>query len=145
MSLDMARMVRMHRITLRPLLALLGIYHLLLGIVMVIAPRTFFDQFAHYGAYNDHYIRDVATFYLALGAVMLVAVARTAWQVPVLAFATLQYALHALNHVWDVGDAHPGWVGPGNLVALVLIGVLTGWLLRGGRVRDERGAGRPKR
>ena len=132
----------MHRITLRPLLALLGVYHLLLGAVMVIAPRTFFDQFAHYGAYNDHYIRDVATFYLALGVVLLVAVARNAWQVPVLAFATLQYALHSLNHLWDVADADPGWIGPANLVALALIAVLLGWLLRGTRSaqrREERG------
>ena len=128
----------MHRITLRPLLALLGVYHLLLGVVMVTAPRTFFDQFAHYGAYNDHYIRDVATFYLALGAVLLVAVARTSWQVPLLAFATLQYALHALNHVWDVADADPGWIGPANLGALALIGVLLGWLLRGTRSAQRR-------
>jgi hypothetical protein len=137
-------MVRMHRIALRPLLALLGVYHLLLGIVMVVAPRTFFDELAHYGAYNDHYIRDVASFYLALGAVLLVAAARVSWQVPLLAFATLQYALHALNHLWDVADADPGWLGPANLAALVLIGVLTGWLLRGGRTREERGGPTPR-
>ena len=125
----------MHRITLRPLLALLGVYHLLLGVVMVTAPRTFFDQFAHYGAYNDHYIRDVATFYLALGVVMLVAVRRTAWQAPLLAFATLQYALHVLNHLWDVSDTDPGWLGPANAVALALICALLFWLLRGGRER----------
>jgi hypothetical protein len=63
-------MVRMHRIALRPLLALLGVYHLLLGVAMAAAPRTFFDDVATYGAFNDHYIRDVATFYLALGAVL---------------------------------------------------------------------------
>ena len=57
----------MHRLALRPLLALLGLYHLLLGVAMVAAPRTFFDEVATYGAFNDHYIRDVATFYLALG------------------------------------------------------------------------------
>jgi len=126
-------MVRMHRIALRPLLALLGVYHLLLGVVMVLAPRTFFDDFAAYGAFNDHYIRDVATFYLALGAVLLVAVARTAWQVPLLAFALLQYALHVLNHLWDIGDADPGWIGPANVASLALIAVVLAWLLRGGR------------
>ena len=122
----------MHRLALRPLLALLGVYHLLLGVAMVGAPRTFFDDVATYGAFNDHYIRDVASFYLALGAVMLVAVARTSWQVPLLAFATLQYALHVLNHLWDVGDADPGWLGPANLVSLALIGAVLLWLLRGG-------------
>jgi len=128
----------MHRIALRPLLALLGAYHLLLGVVMVLAPRTFFDEVAAYGAYNDHYIRDVATFYLALGAVLLVAVGRTAWQVPLLVFALLQYGLHVLNHLWDIGDADPGWLGPANAVSLALIAAVLVWLLRGGSEREAR-------
>jgi hypothetical protein len=125
-------MVRMHRLALRPLLALLGLYHLLLGVAMVAAPQTFFDDVATYGAFNDHYIRDVASFYLALGVVMLVAVAKVSWQTPLLAFATLQYALHLLNHLWDVSDTDPGWLGPANAAALALIGAVLLWLLRGG-------------
>jgi hypothetical protein len=132
-------MVRMHRLALRPLLALLGAYHLLLGVAMVAAPRTFFDDVATYGAFNDHYIRDVASFYLALGVVMLVAVAKVSWQTPLLAFAALQYALHVVNHLWDIGDTDPGWLGPANAVLLALIGALLFWLLRGGRERPEDG------
>ena len=128
----------MHRIALRPILALLGVFHLLLGLVMVVAPRTFFDDFAAYGAFNDHYIRDVATFYLALGGVLLVAVARTSWQVPLLTFALLQYGLHVLNHLWDIGDADPGWLGPANAISLALIAAILVWLLRGGGEREAR-------
>ena len=131
----------MHRIALRPLLALLGAYHLLLGVAMVAAPRTFFDDVATYGAFNDHYIRDVATFYLALGVVMLVAVAKASWQTPLLAFATLQYVLHVLNHLWDISDTDPGWLGPANAAALALIAALLFWLLRGGRERERPGDG----
>jgi lysylphosphatidylglycerol synthetase-like protein (DUF2156 family) len=127
------RIVGMPRLVLRPLLALAGAYHLALGAVMVLAPRTFFDDLATYGAYNDHYIRDVATFYLALGAVLLVAVARTSWQVPLLAFAAVQYVFHVLNHLWDVGDTEPAWIGPANLVSLALIAVVLLWMLRGTR------------
>jgi hypothetical protein len=123
----------MPRLALRPLLALVAVYHVALGAAMVLAPRTFFNDFAAYGAYNDHYIRDVATFYLALGAVLLISVARAAWQVPLLAFATVQYALHLLNHLWDVGDSEPAWIGPANLVSLALIGAVLLWMLRGVR------------
>ena len=123
----------MHRIALRPLLALLGAYHLLLGVAMVAAPRTFFDDVATYGTFNDHYLRDVASFYLALGVVMLVAVAKTSWQTPLLAFATLQYVLHVLNHLWDISDTDPGWLGPANVASLALIGAVLFWLLRGAR------------
>jgi hypothetical protein len=122
----------MQRLALRPVLALLGVYHLLLGALMVIAPHTFFEEIAAYGVYNDHYIRDVATFYLALGAVMLVAVAKTSWQTPLLAFATLQYVLHVVNHLWDISDTDPGWLGPANAASLALIGAVLFWLLRGG-------------
>ena len=127
----------MHRIALRPLIALLGVFHLALGTLMVLAPRTFFDEIAAYGAFNDHYIRDVASFYLALGVVLLVAVARTSWQVPLLVFALLQYALHLINHLWDVADSEPSWIGPVNVASLALIAVLIVWLLRGGRERGE--------
>ena len=129
----------MHRLVLRPILALLGVYHLLLGVAMVLAPRTFFDEIATYGAFNDHYIRDVASFYLALGAVMLVAVAKVSWQMPLLVFATLQYGLHLLNHLWDVSDTDPGWLGPANAASLALIGAVLFWLLRGGGEKDAQG------
>jgi len=120
----------MQRLALRPVLVLLGAYHLLIGAVMVLAPRTFFDEIAHYGVYNDHYIRDVATFYLALGGCLLVAVARPTWQVPLLTFALVQYALHVLNHLWDVADGDPSWIGPANVVSLALIALVIGWLVR---------------
>ena len=129
----------MHRIALRPIIAFLGVYHLLLGTVMVIAPRTFFDEIAHYGAYNDHYIRDVATFYLALGGCLLVAVGRTSWQMPLLTFALVQYGLHVLNHLWDVTDGEPSWIGPANVVALALIAALILWLLRRPAARASAG------
>jgi hypothetical protein len=120
----------MQRLALRPVLALLGVYHLLIGTVMVIAPRRFFDEIANYGVYNDHYIRDVATFYLALGGCLLVAVTRPAWQVPLLTFALVQYALHVLNHLWDVADGDPSWIGPANVVSLALIAAVIAWLVR---------------
>jgi hypothetical protein len=115
---------------MRPLLVALGAYHLALGALMTIAPGTFFEELAAYGVQNDHYIRDNATFNLALGVVMLVAVRRVSWRVPVLAFAALQYGLHVINHAVDVGESDPGWIGPFNLVSLALIGVLIAWLWR---------------
>ena len=127
---------RAARLALRPLLLIAGAYHLALGAFMVVAPRTFFDEIAAYGVYNDHFIRDVASFYLAMGAVLLLAVGRRSWQVPVLVFCVLQYGLHVLNHIWDVSDADPSWLGPVNLIVLALIGAGLWWLWRAAR-REE--------
>ena len=127
----------MQRIALRPVLVLLGVSQLLVGAVMVLAPNDFFEQIAHYGPYNDHYIRDVATFYLALGGCLLVAVARPSWQVPLLTFALVQYALHLLNHLWDVADGEPAWIGPVNAIGIALIAVVIAWLLRAERAQQR--------
>lgn len=117
-------------LALRPLLLALGLYHLALGAFMLIAPRAFYEEVAAYPPYNDHFIRDISTFYLALGALLVVAAARRAWQVPLLVFALVQYALHVLNHVWDVSDTEPAWLGPFNLISLGLLTAALWWLLR---------------
>ena len=121
---------RRRDLALRPLLLALGAYHLALGAFMVIAPRTFYEEVAPYAPYNDHFIRDISTFYLALGALLVVAAARRAWQVPLLVLTLVQYGLHVLNHVWDVSDTDPGWLGPFNLVVLLLLTGAVWWLLR---------------
>jgi hypothetical protein len=121
---------RATRLALRPLLLIAGAYHVALGAFMVIAPRTFYEEIGPFGPYNDHYVRDIASFYLAMGVCLLLAVGRRSWQVPVLFLCLLQYALHVLNHVWDVSDADPSWLGPVNLIVIALIGAGLWWLWR---------------
>jgi hypothetical protein len=111
------------------LLAVFGAVQLLLGLLLWITPGFFFDEIGPYGVRNDHYMGDLATWYLALGAVTLVSLRRVSWRVPVLALAFIQYALHSVNHLIDVGDAHPEWLGPANLVSLTLTAVLLAWML----------------
>jgi uncharacterized protein DUF4345 len=92
-----------------------------IGVLQAAAPGTFFDNIGPFGVRNDHYLRDVSSFYLALGAVTLVAVRRPAWRVPVLAFAAIQYGLHSLNHLKDIGDAkHHDWLGPADFAGLAI-------------------------
>ena len=119
-------------------LFVLGIGHLALGAWQALAPRSFYDGIAGFGPYNPHFIRDVATFTVALGVVLLLAAVRSSWRVPVLFYATLQYALHTINHVVDVGKSEPGWVGPADVVALAVTGALLAWTLRQAvRVQDR--------
>jgi len=114
---------------MKTLLAAFGAGQLVLGLLLWITPGFFFDEIGPYGVRNDHYMGDLATWYLALGAVTLVSLRRVSWRVPVLALAFIQYALHSVNHLIDVGDAHPEWLGPANLVSLTLTAVLLAWML----------------
>ena len=120
----------MQRDTVGLALRILGVLQLAQGAFMVVAPSDFYDLVGPFGVYNDHYIRDVSTFYLALGAVMLVAADRQGWRAPVLAFAALQAGLHTINHIIDVGDADPVGVGVFDAVSLAALTALYLWLWR---------------
>jgi hypothetical protein len=115
------------------LLAVFGAAQVLLGVLLWITPGFFFDEIGPYGVRNDHYMGDLATWYLALGAVALLSLRRVSWRVPALALAFIQYALHSVNHLIDVGEAHPEWLGPANLASLTLTAVLLAWMLNAER------------
>jgi hypothetical protein len=115
---------------MRILLIAFALGQLLLGLLLWLAPSFFYDEIGPYPPRNDHYMADLATFYLALGAAVLVAVRRATWRLPVLALAFVQYALHSLNHLIDIGESDPSWLGPANFASLVLTAVLLGWMVR---------------
>jgi hypothetical protein len=52
---------------------------------------------------------------------------------PVLWLAVLQYLLHVVNHLVDVGNAEPSWVGPIDVLALTLGAVAFAAVLVAGR------------
>jgi hypothetical protein len=104
----------------RVALGVAGAAYVALGLWQAFSPGSFHRALADFGPRNDHTMRDVATFYLALGAALLVALARPSWRAPVLSVAVVESVLHALNHVADSGKAHPSWVGPFDAVTLSL-------------------------
>jgi hypothetical protein len=120
---------------IRSVMVVLGVGHLALGLWLALSPGTFFRSFGGFGPGNDHYVRDVATLYLALGLVLLAAARRPSWRAPILLFAILQYGFHLINHVIDVADSHPAWVGPADVVALALVEVVLIFVLRASRPR----------
>ncbi len=118
---------------LHGIVVVMGLSQLALGFWMAASPSSFFAVLGGFGAENAHYVRDVSTVYLALGAALLVAAARPSWRAPVLFVATLQYAVHALNHLKDVGNADPGWIGPVDVATITAAAGVFGclfWIAR---------------
>jgi hypothetical protein len=113
---------------LQRVLALLGLSQLAIGGWIMFATDSFGETIAPFDGFNTHDLRDFASFYLALGVVLLVAAARPAWRLPTLVLAAIEYAVHTVNHAVDVADADPGWLGPVEFVTLVLATVLFAWL-----------------
>jgi len=89
-----------------------------LAVFMAVAPHRFYIAIGPFGARNDHYVRDVASYNAALGIALLIAVRQPSWRVPVLGVMTIQFALHSFNHLLDISRADPGWVGYFDFFAL---------------------------
>jgi len=109
---------------LRTILLVAAVYHLLLGAFMIFAPSGFYDTLGKFPPKNTHYIKDTATFYIALGVVLFVATRRRSWRTPVLVFAALEYAIHAINHLVDVGKASSDLVGWFDFFAIAVIALI---------------------
>jgi hypothetical protein len=116
--------------TVRVGLLAFAAYHLAVAALMVFAPHTFFTDIGPFGIQNDHYLRDTATFNAAFGVALAIAYRRVAWRAPVLCCVALQFALHSVNHLADIGSAHPHWLGPADFISLALATAALIWLAR---------------
>ena len=127
--------------TLRGGLYVLGGITVAIGALMAVAPGTFFDEVGPYGIRNDHYIGDNAAFYLAAGIGFLVAITRPSWRVPMLTLGALWYGFHAINHLFDIGEAKSDARGIADTLLLALGSAAFAYLARGS-TRLDRGRGR---
>lgn len=105
-------------------------YQFAVAALMVFAPHIFFTDIGPFGVQNDHYLSDTATYNAAFGAALAVAYWRVGWRTPVLCCVAFQFVLHSINHLADIGSAHPHWLGPADFISLSLATVLLVWLAR---------------
>jgi hypothetical protein len=91
---------------------------LALAVFMAAAPHAFYTSIGPFGAPNDHFVRDLATYNAALGAGLVIAIRHPSWRVPMLAILTVQFALHSINHLLDISNADPTWIGYFDFFAL---------------------------
>jgi hypothetical protein len=103
---------------------------LALALSMAVSPHAFYTAVGPFGAYNAHYIRDVASYNAALGIGFVIAYRQASWRVPVLVMSAVQFALHSVNHLIDIGKEHPAWTGYFDFFSLASATVLLVWLSR---------------
>jgi hypothetical protein len=115
---------------LRAILVFIAAYHVVTGLLALIAPDTFFDQIGHYGVENSHYVGDVGAFMLAFGVAIGIAAFRPAWRAPLLWLGALWYGFHAINHAFDTGEAKSEARGWSDTILIALGGVGAAWLAR---------------
>jgi hypothetical protein len=116
--------------TVKFVLVALGVFHLGEGIWQLVAPASFYDVLGHYGPENTHYVGDVGAFVIAFGIALLLAASRPSWRVPLLYLGALWYGFHALNHLFDIGEARSDLRGTVDTLLLALGAALLAGLAR---------------
>lgn len=97
---------------LRWLLALLGLFHLINGLWMLLAPESWYAAVPGVtleGPFNHHFVGDIGFAFIASGAGMMMAL-RSGNTAATLARAGATWpTLHACFHVWEwITNALPG-------------------------------------
>jgi hypothetical protein len=103
-------------------------YLLVTGLLAMVVPDTFFDEIGKYGVENSHYVGDVGAFQIAAGVGVAIAIVQPSWRPPILWVGFVWFELHALNHLFDVGEARSdarGWV---DTILLALAGAASAYL-----------------
>jgi hypothetical protein len=121
--------------TMRIVVGALGLFHLALGGWQLLAPGSFFDLIGPYGTENTHYVSDLGAFIAAYGIGLLLAVGRPGWRTPLLALGAMWYALHAINHLFDIGEARSELRGIADTLLIALGAAVLAGLAAAGRVR----------
>ena len=105
-------------------LAVSGITQLIVGVWTFVSPGSFYDVVATYPPENDHFLKDVGSWNLALGLAALIAARTPSWQRGMLGVLAVLYAFHALSHGIDVDQADPESSGVVTLVTQVAAAAL---------------------
>jgi hypothetical protein len=122
-------------------IALFAFLYLAEALFMLVSPHGFYKSIGGFDSYNPHYLRDVASFSAAIGVGLGVSLWRPSWRVPALAITTVQYALHSVNHLFDIDIAHPQWTGYFDFFSLAAATLVLVWLLRTAIARERAPAG----
>lgn len=124
---------------LRISVAVVAAVNLGIGLWAGIAPGSFYDDVATYGAENGHFLGDIASAYLGMGIALAIAVYLPSWRVTALTATALFWGIHALNHLGDVDEASSDAKGITDTILIALGAAAIGYLAWAAsrRKRDE--------
>jgi hypothetical protein len=85
----------------RVVVGIAGVLHLATGLILLLAPYSYFMLIEHVPPYNRHDAGDLGAFQLPLGIGLLLAAREPLRYRVVVLMAAAVNLLHALNHIYD--------------------------------------------
>ncbi|MBJ7347137.1 MAG: hypothetical protein JHC87_01050 [Thermoleophilaceae bacterium] len=112
-------------------IAAIAAAQLLTAAWILIAPHSFFLNIGPFGVYNVHFVRDSGALILGAGLVLVAALKWPALRPGALAANLAIVAVHAVNHWFDIGNAHTGSnAGVMDALALTVLAATIAFVLR---------------
>ena len=78
-----------------------GVLNTLTGLVILTAPKWFYDSVADFPPFNRHFLGDVGAFTLAIGVGLLIAARAPGSHTGLVGVGALGSLAHAFNHLYD--------------------------------------------
>jgi hypothetical protein len=101
-------------------------FWLVFGVWAFVDPASFFDQIATFEPYNEHFLHDVGSFQIGLGAALVFALLRWNALAAALGGTAVGSVIHVVSHVMDSDkggrDSDP--VGLGILALATVVATL---------------------
>jgi predicted anti-sigma-YlaC factor YlaD len=123
----------------RAVLLIAGVSQLLIGAWAFAAPGSFYDLAATYPPENDHFLKDIGSWNVALGLAAVIAARTPSWRAGMLAVLAIQYGLHAASHAIDLDQAESRSAG----IVTLVIQIVAAGLLAALFARERSGSREP--
>ena len=120
----------------RAIVGIAAIIHMTTGVLLLLAPYSYFMLLEHFPPYNRHDAGDLGAFQLPLGVALLLATREPLRYRVVVLIAAAANLLHALNHIYDgltMSTTAAYWIADVSPLALIAV-ALMGAYIRFGRL-----------
>ena len=104
----------------RAALVVSGVTQLIVGVWTFVSPGSFYDVVATYPPQNDHFLKDLGAWGVALGLAALHAARTPSWQQGMCGVLAVLYTLHAVSHGIDVDLGEPRSASVATLVSQIV-------------------------
>jgi len=101
-----------------------GLTQLIVGVWAFVAPDSFYDVVATYPPSNDHFLKDIGSWNVALGLATLHAARTPSWQKGMCGVLAVLYTLHAVSHGIDLDQGEPRSASVATLVSQIVAAVI---------------------
>jgi peptidoglycan/LPS O-acetylase OafA/YrhL len=120
-------------VIVKAIVFIIGLSDLLTGVILMVAPRWFYDHIGTFPPYSRHFLGDTGAFILAIGVALVVAAMNPAKYRSLVTIGAIASVLHLLNHLYGSLFVHEPWLPTIEVAVPAVVMVIVVAFLRSSR------------